>query len=64
MMPAYRWDNFAQDILYQEPDPRLAAFRYRCLPQSTSTPEPGKIATSMLISRRFFFKAMVADRAG
>jgi hypothetical protein len=33
LMPKERWGNMIQDILYQETDPRMAAFRYRYLPQ-------------------------------
>jgi hypothetical protein len=29
LMPDGRWGNMTQDILYQEPDPRVAAWRYR-----------------------------------
>ncbi|MBW2312905.1 MAG: hypothetical protein JRH10_01845 [Deltaproteobacteria bacterium] len=32
LMPADRWGNLAQDVLYQETDPRMASFRYRFLP--------------------------------
>lgn len=32
LMPDDRWPNMAQDLLYQEADSRLAAYRYRYLP--------------------------------
>lgn len=32
LMPDYKWSNIAQDIIYQENDSRLAAYRYRYLP--------------------------------
>jgi hypothetical protein len=32
LMPIDRWGNIAQDILFQEVDNRIAAFRYRYLP--------------------------------
>lgn len=36
LMPTERWGNFAQDILFQEENIRLAVFRYRFFPLSTS----------------------------
>lgn len=32
LMPDDRWPNMAQDLLYQEADSRMAAYRYRYLP--------------------------------
>lgn len=29
LMPPERWGNLAQDVIFQEPDPRLASYRYR-----------------------------------
>lgn len=36
LMPKERWGNFAQDIVFQENDPRIGSFRYRFFPISTS----------------------------
>jgi hypothetical protein len=52
LMPSDRWGNFAQDILYQENDPRLAAFRYRYIPAKTSIGDTSKIAINMI--RKYF----------
>lgn len=35
LMPNERWGNFAQDIVFQEHDPRIGSFRYRFFPIST-----------------------------
>ncbi|NUN70026.1 MAG: hypothetical protein HUU02_09985 [Bacteroidetes bacterium] len=35
LMPKERWGNFAQDIVFQEHDPRIGSFRYRFFPIST-----------------------------
>ncbi|MEG4580194.1 hypothetical protein QUA71_11355 [Microcoleus sp. MON1_C5] len=56
-----RWGNFAQDILYQEGDPRMASFRYRFLPYQTSNETLAYIAAVML-QKWFNFKSqMTAD---
>jgi len=56
-----RWGNFAQDILYQERDPRMATFRYRFLPYQTSNDTLAYIAAVML-QKWFNFKSqMTAD---
>ena len=44
LMPVNRWGNFAQDILYQEKDNRVASFRYRFLPINTKVQLISKIA--------------------
>jgi len=43
------WGNFAQDILYQERDPRMANFRYIFLPYQTSNDTLGFIAAVMVL---------------
>ncbi len=48
LMPKDRWGNFAQDILYQEKDPRLAAFKYRYLPNEIKINQLAYIAYSMI----------------
>jgi hypothetical protein len=44
-----RIGNFAQDILYQESDPRIAAYRYRYLPSTVSPDRTARIAISMIV---------------
>ncbi|MEP6514790.1 hypothetical protein [Microcoleus vaginatus] len=56
-----RWGNFAQDILYQERDPRMASFRYRFLPYQTSNDTLAFIATVMLLNWSKFKSQMTAD---
>ncbi|MEM7725440.1 MAG: hypothetical protein AAF208_03595 [Cyanobacteria bacterium P01_A01_bin.45] len=62
IMPENRWGNFAQDILYHEKDPRLAAFKYRYLPFNTSINQLEKIASSMLLKYSEFISNMFEDR--
>lgn len=61
LMPRKRWGNFAQDILYQESDPRIAAFRYRYVPLETSIPEIAWIASRMVLRYSNYKKMMTAD---
>jgi hypothetical protein len=61
LLSADRLGNIAQDILYQEPDPRLASFRYRYLTFQTSITELAKIGISMLHNYRAFYEFM-SDR--
>ncbi|MEQ9625949.1 hypothetical protein [Coleofasciculus chthonoplastes] len=61
LMPE-RWGNIAQDILYQEPDPRLAAYRYRYLPFDTRMDQIADIAASMILNYQYFYSQMMADR--
>jgi len=63
LMPEERWGNFAQDILYEESDPRLAAFRYRYLPLQTTTSELAHIASDMVLGYQSFSSHMTADRS-
>ncbi|MGI0484475.1 hypothetical protein ACN4EK_03500 [Pantanalinema rosaneae CENA516] len=49
LMPPDRWANFAQDILYQEKDSRLAAYCYRYLPVQTSPKLLALIASTMIL---------------
>lgn len=59
LMTEDRWRNFAQDILYQEPDPRLASFRYRYLSASNGISELVNIALSMLLHYDQFYALMI-----
>jgi hypothetical protein len=56
-----RWGNFAQDILYQERDPRMATFRYRFLPYQTSNDTLAFIAAVMVLKWSKFKSQMTAD---
>jgi len=58
LMHKSRWNNFAQDILYQEKDPRLAAFRYRYIPFNTNLIDIASIAVSMIEKFAKFKTAM------
>ncbi|QIZ71559.1 hypothetical protein [Oxynema aestuarii] len=62
LMPTDRWGNFAQDILYQEEDPRFASFRYLYLPLSVPLKELGFIAGTMVQKRQHFYSNMAADK--
>jgi hypothetical protein len=61
LMPP-RWGNFAQDILYQESDPRLASFRYRYLPTETSITNLADIASLMILGYSDFVLNMSMDK--
>jgi hypothetical protein len=63
IMPTDRWGNFAQDILYQESDPRIAAFRYRYVPFETSVTQLAEMALSMPIKWSEFVLNMLADKS-
>lgn len=56
-----RWGNFAQDILYQECDPRMASFRYRFLPYQTNNDTLAFIAAVMVLNWSKFKSQMTAD---
>jgi hypothetical protein len=61
LMPKDRWNNFAQDILYQEQDPRLATFKYRYLPSELNSKRLGEIAVSMMTKYEGFILDMNID---
>ena len=56
-----RWGNFAQDILYQETDPRVATFRYRFLPVQMQISVLANIAAWMILANCEFKSNMTAD---
>jgi len=56
-----RWGNFAQDVLYQESNPRMAAFRYRFLPDQTKNDTLAFIAAVMVLTFAEFKSYMTAD---
>lgn len=57
-----RWGNLAQDVLYQEKNPRLASFRYRYLPSQVSPDILANIATQMIQNQSDFYFHMTADQ--
>jgi hypothetical protein len=59
LMPSDRWANLAQDILYQEADNRLAAFRYRFLPLVSSPALVSHIASTQLKGFSYFRDQML-----
>ncbi len=63
LMPRDRWGNIAQDILYQEADPRLASFRYRYLPLGIKIADLAYIASSMLMKQPEVYLLMSADKS-
>jgi hypothetical protein len=60
LMPDDRWGNFAQDILYQESDPRVASFRYRFLPIGIELVALARVALSQVQGYREFIREMSA----
>ena len=56
-----RWGNFAQDVLYQETNPRLASFRYRYLPSQVSPDILANIAAQMIETQSDFYFHTTAD---
>lgn len=56
-----RWGNFAQDIIYQESNQKMAAFRYRFLPYQTQTDTLAFIAAVMVMTLDEFKSYMTAD---
>lgn len=54
LMPKDRWSNFAQDIVYQEPDTRLGSFRYRFFPIATSIHTLVQVITSQIQEYDFY----------
>lgn len=63
LMPNDRWGNFAQDILFQEVDPRFATYRYRFLPIQVRMRKLVEIAVNMIAGLELFHQLMTADRA-
>lgn len=62
LMPDERWGNFAQDILYQEVDPRLAAYRYRFLPDQMEIQKLADIISIMITKFESYQQWMTAER--
>lgn len=66
LMPPKRWANLAQDILYQESDPRIAALRYRYVPFTTSITQLAEMVLWMPIKwsnwSEFVLNRLLADK--
>ena len=58
LMPKDRWGNYAQDILYQEQNSRIASFRYRYIPLTTNISLIAYIAQNMLLKYSTFQSKM------
>jgi hypothetical protein len=58
LMPKERWGNFAQDIVYQESDPRIGSFRYRFFPVSTAVTILAHLIETQLREFEYFKKQM------
>lgn len=48
LMPDDKWQCLPEDILFRETDPRMAVFRYRCLPAETDPAVVAGVAKAML----------------
>jgi len=59
LMPIDRWSNIAQDICYQEDDPRLSTYRYRFIPISTNRKVIVNIITDMISGFNYFKTQML-----
>jgi hypothetical protein len=59
LMPDDRWGNFGQDMLYQEQDVRLSAFRYRFLPIGSDSAMIARCAAAQLAGYDYFRKQML-----
>lgn len=49
LMPEDKWQCLPEDILFNEADPRIAIFRYRCIASESSPAVVAGIAISMLL---------------
>jgi len=61
IMPKGRWRNFAQDILYQENDCRMASYRYRYIPIETSINTIAHIAVVMMVGFENYQQGIFKD---
>lgn len=61
LMPDDRWGNFAQDILYQEEDNRLCAYRYRYLPLTVTPKYLSMLAVQMINKWDYYVRQMIKD---
>jgi hypothetical protein len=61
LMPNERWGNFAQDIVYQEEDNRLAAYKYRYLPLDIDLKSLANIISEQLNGYAYFRRQMLDE---
>ena len=61
LLPTDRLGNFAQDILYQEQDARIASFRYRFIAEKTPLSQIVDTAVSMIKKYPSFVASMTQD---
>ncbi len=58
LMPKERWGNFAQDVIFQENDPRIGSFRYRFFPISTPASILAHLIATQIVEFEYFKKQM------
>lgn len=58
LMPADRWGNVLQDILFRPQDQRASLYRYRCLPEQTSVLEVVRVIHGIMRYRQAFLVSM------
>ncbi|WP_341279086.1 hypothetical protein [Paenibacillus sp. FSL H8-0537] len=61
LMPADKWGNFAQDILFTEENNRISAYMYRFLPLETKIKVLGKIISSQISGFTHYHDQMKED---
>ena len=59
LMPSKRWGNFAEDLLFNESDVRLAAFQRRIVPLNLSIYDIRDIVIDMIRGRDYFIKKFI-----
>lgn len=59
LMPSRRWGNFAEDILYNETDIRLASFQKRIVPLNLCLFDTRDIVVDMVTGRDYFIKKFI-----
>lgn len=62
IMPDYKLGQLCADILYQEQDPRLAAWRYRSISIHTPLHTLATLAVDMILVKDQFYLDMTADQ--
>ncbi len=56
LMPSKRWGNYAEDILFNEKDVRLACFQKRIVPLNICIFDLRDIVCDMITGREYFIK--------
>jgi hypothetical protein len=59
MMPSKRWGNYAEDILFNENDIRLAYFQKRIVPLNMSIFDLRDIVIEMITGRNYYIKKFI-----